>query len=388
MAEEQDQDDKTEDPTARRMEKAREDGQVLRSQDASTAAVTLGVIATLYYGGFWFAPKLVELFKSALILEPGLVFAADQSVVRFGSLFVESFFILTPLFLIAIALAVGTASALGGFVFSGKAAAPKLSKLNPIKGLARIFGLRAIVELSKALLKFSAVAVFAGTFLYFNLEHFFNYARFDTNAGIFASIDLVLMGATITCLALLLIAAIDVPYQKYEFMKKLKMTKKEVRDEMKDVEGQPEVRQKIRQKQREIAEQRMLDEVPNADVIVTNPQHFAVALVYEMDKEDAPRVVAKGKGFMALKIRELAGEHNVEIFEAPPLARALYFTTEIGSHIPADLFYAVAQVIAYVYGLNAMTKGAAKAPRPRPKVPKAFNFDEFGRATARSMSRQ
>ena len=124
MAEEQDQDDKTEDPTARRMEKAREDGQVLRSQDASTAAVTLGVIATLYYGGFWFAPKLVELFKSALILEPGLVFAADQSVVRFASLFAESFFILTPLFLIAIALAVGTASALGGFVFSGKAAAP------------------------------------------------------------------------------------------------------------------------------------------------------------------------------------------------------------------------------------------------------------------------
>ena len=122
--------------------------------------------------------------------------------------------------------------------------------------------------------------------------------------------------------------------------------------------------------------------MPGADVIVTNPQHFAVALVYEMDKEDAPRVVAKGKGFMALKIRELAGEHDVEIFEAPPLARALYFTTEIGARIPADLFYAVAQVIAYVYGLNAIAKGATKAPRPKPKVPKAFNFDEFGRNAA------
>jgi flagellar biosynthetic protein FlhB len=165
MAEEQDQDDKTEDPTARRMEKAREDGQVLRSQDASTAAVTLGIIATLYYGGFWFAPKFLELFKSALILEPGLVFSAEQSAVRFSSLMADSFLVLTPLFLIAIALAVGTATAVGGFVFSAKAAAPKLSKLNPLKGLARIFGLRAVVELSKSLLKFSAVAVFAGTFL-------------------------------------------------------------------------------------------------------------------------------------------------------------------------------------------------------------------------------
>lgn len=384
MAEEQDQDDKTEDPTARRMEKAREDGQVLRSQDASTAAVTLGVIATLYFGSSWFAPKYVELFKSALILEPALVFSAEQSVLRLSSLVIESFLLLTPLFLIALALAVGTASALGGFVFSAKAAAPKLSKLNPLKGMARIFGLRALVELSKSLLKFSAVAVFAGTFLYFYLEDFFHYARFDINAGIVASLELVALGATITCLALLLIAAIDVPYQKFEFTKKLKMTKKEVRDEMKDIEGQPEVRQKIRQKQREIAEQRMLDEVPGADVIVTNPQHFAVALVYEMDKEDAPRVVAKGKGYMALKIRELAGEHDIEIFEAPPLARALYFTTEIGSHIPADLFYAVAQVIAYVYGLNAMAKGATKAPRPKPKVPKALNFDEFGRSTAGS----
>lgn len=224
------------------------------------------------------------------------------------------------------------------------------------------------------------MAVFAGTFLYFYLEDFFYYAQFDVNAGIVASLELVALGATTTCLALLLIAAIDVPYQKFEFTKKLKMTKKEVRDEMKDIQGQPEVRQKIRQKQREIAEQRMLDEVPGADVIVTNPQHFAVALVYEMDKEDAPRVVAKGKGYMALKIRELAGEHDVEIFEAPPLARALYFTTEIGSHIPADLFYAVAQVIAYVYGLNAMAKGATKATRPKPKVPKAFNFDEYGRS--------
>ena len=160
------------------------------------------------------------------------------------------------------------------------------------------------------------MAVFAGTFLYFNLERFFNFARFDVNAGIIESLELVAMGATITCLALLLIAAIDVPYQKFEFTKKLKMTKKEVRDEMKDIEGQPEVRQKIRQTKGN-AEQRMLEEVPGADVIVTNPQHFAVALVYEMDKEDAPRVVAKGKGFMALKIRELAGEHDVEIFEAP-----------------------------------------------------------------------
>ena len=157
------------------------------------------------------------------------------------------------------------------------------------------------------------------------------------------------------------------------------MTKQEIKDEMKEVEGQPEVKQRIRAKQREMAQQRQLDEVPGADVVITNPQHFAVALVYEMDKEEAPRVVAKGKNFMAKRIRESANDNDVEIFEAPLLARALYFTCDVGMYIPSGLFHGVAQVIAYVYGLNSVAPGGQRLVKPKPQVPEDLIFDETGR---------
>ncbi len=376
---EQDQDDKTEDPTARRLQKAREDGQVLRSQDATTAAVTLGVIACLYFAGSWFAPRFLDLFATGFVFDFGLVYESNLAVRSFGDLALSAFTTLSPLLLFAMILAVGTASSIGGIVFSGKAAAPKFSKLNPIKGLARIFGLRALVELSKAILKFGLVATFATIFLYLNLETFFFFGMADVGKAIASSLDLVLLGATITCLALFVIAAIDIPYQRFEFIKKLKMSKKDIKDELKDIEGQPEVRQKIRQKQRELSEQRMIDDVPKADVVITNPEHFAVALVYEIEKDGAPKVLAKGKGFTALKIREKAAEASVEIFEAPPLARALFFTVEVGQSIPGDLFQAVAQVIAYVYGLSAKDPRQKQISKPKPKVPRDLIFDEYGK---------
>ena len=188
----------------------------------------------------------------------------------------------------------------------------------------------------------------------------------------------VILGALITSAALLIIAAIDVPYQRFDFFKKLRMTKQEIKDEMKEVEGHPEVRQRVKQKQREMAEQRMLEDVPKADVVVTNPEHFAVALSYDQDSEDAPRVVAKGKGFIAAKIRELATEHSVHIFEAPVLARAIYFTTDIGARIPAALYMAVAQVIAYVYSLKQFSSEVEKPKKPKPKVPRDLRFNERG----------
>ena len=372
------QDDKTEEPTQRRMEKAREDGQVLRSQDATMAAVTIMVIAVLYFGGYWFADSLVGLFEGALAFDTIFALEPALAIGRLGDFLGSSLLSLVPLFVLAMITAVGTAAAIGGFVFSGKAVAPKFSKLNPLKGMARIFGLKALVELIKAVLKFSLVGSFAGAFLYTHFEDLLMIGQGDIIQAIGGSIELVMKGALITCMALLVIAAVDITYQSFDFMKKLRMTKQEVRDEMKDIQGQPEVRQKIRQKQREMAEQRMLEDVPSADVIITNPQHFSVALKYDMDTADAPRVVAKGKDFMALQIRKIANEHEVEIFEAPPLARSLYFTTEIGAFIPEALFYSVAQVIAYVYGLNSMQRGVEPVKRPRPKVPKGMHFDEFG----------
>ena len=381
MAEES-QDDKTEEPTARRLEKAKEDGQVLRSQDMTIAAVTVTVIAAMYLGGFWMGPRFVDTFTEALTIPSNYAFEANLALNRLSILALDSFVTVIPVFVLAIVAAIGSATALGGFVFSAKAFAPKASKLNPIKGMSRIFGLKALVELTKALLKFSLVAGIGGSYLYFNFDTIMSVGDMPIDRAIAQSVETVLLGALVATVALVLIALIDVPYQRYEFIKKLKMTKQEIKDEMKDIEGQPEVRQRIRAKQREMAQQRQLDDVPSADVVVTNPQHFAVALVYEMDKEEAPRVVAKGKNFMAKKIRERAGENSVEIFEAPLLARALYFTSDVGMYIPHGLFHAVAQVIAYVYSLNSVAPDGQKITKPKPKVPKELIFDESGRRSS------
>jgi flagellar biosynthetic protein FlhB len=376
------QEEKTEEPTARRLEKAKEEGQVLRSQDMTIAAVTISVIATLYMAGFWMGPRFQDLFARALTFRSEVVFDKGMMFGWLASITLDGFLTLVPMMFIAVLMAIGSASLLGGFVITLKSIEPKASKLNPIKGLGRIFGLRAIVELTKALLKFSLVATFAGTFLYFNFENFVRIGGSEVLVGIESGIELVLLGALVTCTALLVIAAIDIPYQQYEFIKKLKMTKKEIKDEMKDIEGQPEVRQKIRQKQKDLASQRMLEEVPSADVVITNPQHFAVALLYEVSKDEAPKVVAKGKNLIAQKIKDRAAESDIEIFESPLLARALYFTTEIGGFIPPGLFFAVAQVIAYVYNLNSLNPSMEAPARPRPKVPKELIFDELGQQQA------
>ena len=376
------QEEKTEEPTARRLEKAKEEGQVLRSQDMTIAAVTISVIATLYLAGFWMGPRFQDLFAHSLTFRPEIVFDKGMLFGWLASITLEGFLTLVPMMFVAVLMAVGSASLLGGFVITLKSIEPKASKLNPIKGLGRIFGLRAIVELTKAVLKFLLVAVFAGTFLYFNFEDIVQIGNGDVLAGIKSGIELVLLGALVTCTALFIIAAIDIPYQQFEFIKKLKMTKKEIKDEMKDIEGQPEVRQKIRQKQRDLAQQRMLEDVPSADVVITNPQHFAVALLYEVSKDEAPKVVAKGKNLIAQKIKERATESEIEIFESPLLARALYFTTEIGGFIPPGLFFAVAQVIAYVYNLNSLNPSMEAPTRPRPKVPKELIFDELGQQQA------
>ncbi len=378
MAEES-QDDKTEEPTARRLEKAKEDGQVLRSQDMTIAAVTGSVIASLYLGGFWMGPRFVDTFAEALTIPANYAFEANLATNRLSALTLDSFVTVIPVFALAIVAAIGSATALGGFVFSAKAFAPKASKLNPIKGMSRIFGLKALVELGKSVAKFSLVASIGGFYLYFNFDSIMQVGNGPINNAIGQSVETVLLGALVATVALVIIAMIDVPYQRYEFIKKLKMTKQEIKDEMKDIEGQPEVKQRIRAKQREMAQQRQLDDVPSADVVITNPQHFAVALVYEMDKEDAPRVVAKGKNFMAKRIRERATDNSVEIFESPLLARALYFTCDVGMYIPAGLFHAVAQVIAYVYSLNSVSADGQRMTKPKPQIPDDMVFDESGR---------
>jgi len=382
MAEDTPQEDKTEEPTARKLEKAREDGQVLRSQDLTTAIVTIGFIATLYFAASVVGPAFVDIFANSFIFERHQAFETNQMIVSLVSQVSKVGVLLVPALIAAVAFAILGAVALDGFIFSWKAVAPKASKINPISGLARIFGLRAIVELFKSLMKFSLVALFGGLYIYFNFDSVMQLSRSHLDLAIEGGLSTVIAGALLTSLALLVIAAIDVPYQRFDFFKKLRMTKQEIKDEMKDIEGKPEVRQRIKQKQREMAEQRMLQDVPKADVVITNPEHFAIALSYNQSSQDAPRVVAKGKGFIAAKIRQLASDNDVHIFEAPVLARAIYFTTEIGGSIPAALYMAVAQVIAYVYNLRQIGRDVVKPQKPRPKVPRELRFDESGQVSS------
>ena len=379
MAEDTPQEEKTEEPTARRIEKAREDGQVLRSQDMTIAVVTIGFIASLYSFSFFLAPRFIELFRDSLTFSSDSINDQSALVMRLANIVGESYLVLSPVLAISVLLAIFGATALDGFVFSWKAIAPKASKINPISGLVRIFGLKAVVELVKSVLKFSLVALTAGLYLYSNFEQVLLFSRGDIASSIYDATAFVLFGALIVSVALAVIAAIVVPYQRYEFIRKLKMTKQEIKDEFKDIEGQPEVRQKIKQKQREMAEQRMLQDVPAADVVITNPEHFAVALSYDKDSEAAPKVLAKGKGLIAQKIKEIAKENQVLVFESPQLARAIYFTTELGHYIPQALFLAVAQVIAYVFGLGMAKEEGTSLKKPKPKVPKELWFDENGR---------
>jgi len=381
MAEDTPQEEKTEEPTARRMEKAREEGQVLRSQDLTVAVVTAGLIGSMYALSSFMGPAITRVLNESFQILPESLSESSVLVVRFAAIFVESFLILSPVFAIAFILAIGGATILDGFVFSFKSIEPKASKINPISGNARIFGVKALVELVKSLLKFLLVGSFGAVYLYFNYEKLVHLARGDIYTAIEQGVLFLIFGALLVSTALALIAAIDVPYQRWEFMRKLRMTKQEIKDEFKELEGQPEVRQKIKQKQREMAEQRMLQDVPTADVVITNPEHFAVALRYDRDSEEAPKVLAKGKGYVAQKIKEIARDSRVEIFEAPPLARALYFSTDVGHHIPQALYLSVAQVIAYVFGLQAARESdmEAKPHKPKPKVPRELLFDELGR---------
>ena len=269
--------------------------------------------------------------------------------------------------LLVIALA-GPVS-LGGWLFSSEALQPKFSRMNPLSGLKRMFSVQALVELGKAVGKFLVVLTVAVAVLMANQDDLLSIGHEPLPQAIAHSAQIVGWCSLWMACSLILIAAIDVPFQLWDHKQKLMMTKQEVRDEFKDTEGKPEVKSRIRQLQYEMAQRRMLQEVPQADVVITNPTHFAVALKYDADKGGAPRLVAKGGDFLALKIREIAQEHRVELLESPALARAVFYSTELDQEIPAGLYLAVAQVLAYVYQLKQFRAGKGKRPGPLPDLP-------------------
>jgi flagellar biosynthetic protein FlhB len=376
---EQSAQEKTEEPTSRRLSKAREEGQVARSIELPAAAVTIAALGFLFLAGGMLMAKLTEAFASGFNFDRKLVHSPNLLPAIFAHEILESFLLVAPLLLLTVPVAVVAAGATGGYLFSMKAVAPKASKLNPLNGFKRMFGTKALVELAKALLKFGLVAGVVVWVLADNVDTLDALGKMAFEPGMQVAGEMLTKSALIMACALIVIALIDVPFQIWQHTKEMRMTKQEVLDEMKDMEGRPEVKAQIRRRQREMSNARMIDRVKDADVVITNPEHFAVALSYDPAGDSAPILLAKGADVIAARIREEAEKHGIEIFQAPPLARALYFTTEVEQAVPEDLYYAVAQVIAYIFNLASVRPGAPPVQRPQPKVPPNMQFDANGR---------
>jgi flagellar biosynthetic protein FlhB len=381
-----DEQERTEQPTARRLSKAREDGQVARSTELPAAAIVIGSLLILLLLGGWMVNHLSAVFAHGFVFDRKTLDRPQLLPTVFGGQLGEAFTLILPILLFTLVAAIAASSMTGGYLFSLKAAAPKASKLDPVAGLKRMFGTHALVELSKALLKFTLVTTVLWMSVASHMDTLINLGRMGLEPAMQTAGSMIAQSALWIALSLAAIALIDVPYQKHAFNKRMRMTKQEIKDEFKDMEGRPEVKAQIRRRQREMANQRMIQRIQDADVVITNPEHFAVALEYDPSGDGAPVLVAKGTDHMAARIREEAGLHGVHIFEAPPLARALYFTTDLEKQVPEELYHAVAQVIAYVFSLEAKTPGQSGRAKPRVQLPASMLFDAAGQrvSTARA----
>jgi flagellar biosynthesis protein FlhB len=369
MAENEDGTEKTESATPKRLEEARRKGQIPRSRDLSTAAVMMTAGAGLYFFGGGLSGNMHGLMRRGLTLTREQSLDPNQIVPQLSANAGDALLACIPLFGLIVLAALLAPLALGGWSFSTEALMPQFNRLNPLSGFKRMFSMQAIVELGKAAAKFGIVGVIAVVLLWNDSNELLSLGREAPGAAIGHAFRLCGQALIWLSAGLLFIAGIDVPYQLYSYAKQLKMTREEVRQEMKESEGSPEIKGRIRQMQHQLARQRMMQDVPKADVIVTNPTHFAVALRYDDKKMRAPIVVAKGADEIAAKIREIGGEHAIPIFEAPPLARVLYRNVEIGEEIPSTVYVAVAQVLTYVFQLKeAVKSGAPKPDKPTVEV--------------------
>jgi flagellar biosynthetic protein FlhB len=369
MAESESGQDKTEDPTEKRLRESREKGETARSKELNTLAVMLaGAGGLLVYGG-GLALDLLEIMRlnfslpREVLLSPG---SMSQHLLHSGKIAILA---VQPVLICLLLAAVIGPISLGGWLFAAGSLAPKFSRMNPAAGLKRMFSTSALMELLKAFGKFLLVLFVALTVLQADIDDLLRITHEPLEQAIIHSVQLVGWSTLWMACGLILIAAIDVPIQLYQSKQKLMMTKQEVRDEHKDSEGKPEVKQRIRQLQREVSQRRMMAAIPDADVVITNPTHYAVALKYDPEKGNAPVLLAKGSDFLALKIREIAVANEVMLLESPELARSIYYSTELDQEIPGGLYLAVAQVLAYVYQIRQHRAGKGKRPEPLKDLP-------------------
>lgn len=369
MAESESGADKTEDPTEKRKKDSREKGEIARSKELNTLAIMLaGSIGLIIFGGA-LAQDMMEIMRYNFSISREALLNPDSM----GAFLLHSgkiaLIALQPVLITLLIAALIGPIALGGWLFAAGSLAPKFSRMNPAAGLKRMFSAKALVELLKALAKFFIILIVALMVLQADIDDLQRIAHEPLESAVIHSLQVVAWSALWMACWLILIAAVDVPVQLWESHKKLLMTKQEVRDEHKDQEGRPEVKQRIRQTQRDMSQRRMMSAIPDADVIITNPTHFAVALKYDPEKGAAPMLLAKGSDFLALKIREIGAKHDILLLESPALARSIYYSTELDQEIPAGLYLAVAQVLAYVYQIRQHQAGKGKRPDPLSDLP-------------------
>ena len=368
MADDDNSQDKTEEPTAKREEDARKKGDIARSKELNTVVVLMMGSTMLWMNGDRIVKGMATVMSDSFSINRDIMYDPMQMVLRLEGAMQDALMFVAPFLGVMIIAALAGPLAMGGWAFSAEAFSPKLEKLSPLKGFKRMFSPRSLIEMLKSLMKFGIVLGFMFMLANVYLEDFIGLSRLPLEVAFIKASDMMLFSFVILCLSLMLVVVVDVPFTLWEHNKKLKMTKQEVKDEMKQTEGRPEVKSKIRQLQQEMSQGRMMEQVPKADVIVTNPTHFAVALKYEEGANGAPKVVAKGADLVAAKIRNIAIANGVELISMPPLARALFHTTKIDQEVPQGLYLAVAQVLAYIFQLRIAKEKRWKKPQPPKNV--------------------
>lgn len=356
--------EKSQEPTPRRLEKAREEGDTARSRELNTTAILLtGCVGLLIFGGAM-AQSLARLMSHNFVLSREQVFDTSALFSHLSVSVMQGLTVLGPLFVFLLIAAVLGPIGLGGWNFAIKSVMPKGSRLNPLSGLKRMFGPKSVVELLKALGKVVVVVALGLLMLSLNADRIVGLQQLDVLTAMPQALWILGWAVLVMSCAMILIAAIDIPYQLHSHQQKLRMTLQQVKDEAKDIDGKPEVKQRIRQLQYQMTQNRMMAAIPEADVVIVNPQHYAVALRYQQGGQSAaPQLVAKGVDLMALKIREVAQTHRIPVVETPVLARAIYYHTQLEQEIPEGLYRAVAQVLAYIFQLRSYRPGTG--PRPR-----------------------
>jgi len=362
MAESESGQDKTLDPTAKRLEDARKDGQVPRSRDLAHFFVIGSSVAVLALAGSSIASASRNLVTQGLRFDAASATEPARMAERLGELVSGALVAIAPVFAVMLIAAVASPLLIGGWLFQPNVVLPRMERLDPIPGLGRLISLRAFVGITKNVLLTILLAIVGGTFIVGHVQQFAALASDSLPSALSQLFTLVMSAFALMTITVAAMAAIDVPYQIIQFRKQLKMSPQEVRQEEREMQGDPRLKAQVRKVQREMARRRMMAAVPKADVVVTNPSHFAVAIKYLEDRHRAPVVVAKGMDAVAARIRELAREAGVPQLEAPPLARSLYQHVELGAEIPAALYTAVAQVLAYIFQLKRYAQG--QGPRP------------------------